>query len=81
MAVYIARSITDPIGEDGLIGYMPPAESSFSDVAVAHWARKYIEYVAEQEVVFGYPDGFYRPQRKVTRDQMAVFISRAFHLM
>ncbi|MBN1460161.1 MAG: S-layer homology domain-containing protein [Armatimonadetes bacterium] len=81
MAVYIARGIADPIGEDGLVGYAPPAESSFSDVAVDHWARRYIEYVAEEEVVFGYPDGFYRPQRRVTRDQMAVFISRAFHLM
>jgi hypothetical protein len=56
-------------------------DATFRDVPVDHWARRHIEYVADEEVVSGYPDGFYRPQRKVTRDQMAVFIARAFHLL
>jgi hypothetical protein len=81
MAVYIARAIADPTGEDGLVGYVPPVDATFRDVPVDHWARRHIEYVADEEVVSGYPDGFYRPQRKVTRDQMAVFIARAFHLL
>jgi len=32
-------------------------------------------------VVVGYPDGRYHPEFGVTRDQMAVFIARAFKLM
>jgi hypothetical protein len=31
-------------------------------------------------VVAGYMDGFYRPTWIVSRDQMAVFIARAFEL-
>jgi hypothetical protein len=32
-------------------------------------------------VVQGYPDGLYRPQRRVTRDQMTVYVARAFGLL
>jgi hypothetical protein len=31
-------------------------------------------------VVNGYPDGTYHPERQVTRDQMAVYVARAFGL-
>jgi len=81
MAVYIARAVADPRGEEGLAGYVPPETPSFSDLPADHWAYKYVEYVADQGIVYGYPDGFYRPQRKVTRDQMAVYVARAFGLL
>jgi len=42
------------------------------------WAYKYVEYIADAEVTQGYPDGKYHPEVDVTRDQMAVYISRAF---
>ena len=44
------------------------------------WAYKHIEYCVENGVVQGYDDGLYRPDRDVTRDQMAVYIVRAFEL-
>jgi hypothetical protein len=31
--------------------------------------------------VNGYGDGLYHPERPVTRDQMAVYIARAFELL
>jgi hypothetical protein len=80
MAVFIARSIVDPTGDSGLTGYAPPAAPSFPDVAADHWAYKYVEYVKENDVVTGYPDGSYRPDIIVTRDQMAVYVARAFSL-
>jgi hypothetical protein len=80
MGVYIARAIADPIGEPGLASYTPPATPSFSDVDAEHWAYRHIEYLAGGDVVSGYPDGYYRPNRIVTRDQMAVYIARAFEL-
>jgi len=79
MAVYIARSICDPLGEDGLAGYTPPATPTFSDVPTDFWAYKHIEYCHEHDVVHGYEDG-YHPEREVTRDQMAVYVQRAFEL-
>lgn len=81
MATYIARAIADPRGEAGLAGYTPPETPSFSDLPTDHWAYKYVEYCADQGVVSGYPDGLYRPQRVVTRDQMAVYVARAFDLL
>ncbi|UCC68002.1 MAG: S-layer homology domain-containing protein [Armatimonadota bacterium] len=88
-AVFIARSIATPTGEAGLEGYHPPASPTFPDVpgiaygtrgAYPFWAYKHIEYCAEKGVVQGYADGCYRPEDPTTRDQMAVYISRAFGL-
>jgi hypothetical protein len=82
MAVFVARSIVTPHGDEGLVGYAPPETPTFSDVATDHWAYKYIEYIAQDSVAVsqGYGDGTYRPAVTVTRDQMAVYVQRAFNL-
>jgi len=80
MAVFISRSIATPHGDEGLAGYTPPATPTFSDVPIYHWAYRYVEYVAEAGVASGYGDGSYRPGSVCSRDQMAVFVSRAFGL-
>jgi hypothetical protein len=80
MAVFAARAIADPTGDEGLASYVPPAQPTFPDVAAGNWAYRYIEYLASRGVVGGYPDGRYRPRTDCTRDQMAVFIARAFKL-
>jgi hypothetical protein len=89
MAVYVARAIAG--GEAGLASYTPPAEPTFPDVLTDHWAYLYVEYVVEQGIVQGYPypdpenpgeDYYlYQPDWTVTRDQMAVYIARAFDLL
>jgi len=80
MAVYIARSIATPTGEAGLVGYSPPDTPTFPDVPVGFWAYKHVEYCVEHGVVQGYGDGWYYPGNVVTRDQMAVYVKRAFGL-
>jgi hypothetical protein len=80
MAVFIARSIAVPPGDEGLSTYEPPAVPSFSDVPLGFWSYPHIEYLAGSGVVGGYPDGRYRPTGSVTRDQMAVYMARAFAL-
>jgi hypothetical protein len=80
MAAFVARSIASPTGEVGLVGYTPPTTPSFSDVPTNFWAYKYIEYCAAQGVVVGLGDGTYHPEYAVTRDQMAVYLARGFHL-
>jgi hypothetical protein len=80
MAVYVARAMVDPTGEDGLSGYTPPSSASFPDVPAGFWSYKHIEYCVAQGVVKGYTDGRYHPEVAVTRDQMAVYIARAFGL-
>lgn len=74
MAVFVARGMA---GGDGNVP-AGPTTASFSDVPTSYWAYKYVEYAKSQHVVGGYPDGTYRPLVPVTRDQMAVFVYRAF---
>jgi len=81
MAVFIARAVVVPTGETGLDGYTPPADPTFRDAKPDYWAYKYIEYIASRGIVTGYDNGTYRPLVACTRDQMAVFIARAFDLL
>lgn len=80
MAVYVARSVVSPHGEAGLAGYTPPSTPTFPDVTPDFWVYKHVEYCVEHGVVNGYEDGYYHPNTVVTRDQMAVYIARAFGL-
>ena len=56
-----------------------PVDSSFSDIE-GHWAEIFIEELADQGITGGYPDGTYRPENRVTRAEMAVFLVNAFGL-
>jgi PKD repeat protein len=77
MAVYIARAVAD--GEanvpDG------PVIATFDDVPTDYWAYKYVEYCKAHGIVQGYDPVTYAPEAEVTRDQMAVYIARAFGLV
>jgi len=78
MAVFVARAMVTPSGDAGIPDPVPPA--TFSDVPSGFWAYKQVEYCVGQGVVKGYDDGTYRPGDPVTRDQMAVYVARAFEL-
>jgi len=80
MAVYVARALVAPQGEAGLADYVPADPRNFPDVASSFWAYKHVEYCVENGVVNGYEDGKYHPEIVVTRDQMAVYVQRAFEL-
>jgi hypothetical protein len=79
MAVYIARAMVAPGGDAAIPGPVLPA--TFPDVPDTFWAYKQVEYCVGQGVVNGYEDGLYHPEIVVTRDQMAVYIARAFGLL
>jgi len=81
MAVYVARALVAPTGEAALADYVPADPRNFPDVPDTFWAYKHIEYCVENGVVQGYEDGLYHPEIVVTRDQMAVYIARAFGLL
>jgi DNA-binding beta-propeller fold protein YncE len=81
MAVYIARALVSPTGDAALPD--PPAEPTFSDVSAENdwaWCYPHVEYLAAEMIVQGYSDGTYHPEQAVTRDQMAVYVARAFEL-
>ena len=83
MAVFLARSIVDPTGEEGLASYVPPSRPTFRDVTPDRkndWCYKHVEYLVSQGITSGYEDSRYRPTVTLSRDETAVFLARAFHL-
>ena len=82
MSVFIARAIATPAAGADLVNYTPPTTPTFPDVPTSFWAYKYVEYIAQPGigVTKGYPDGDYHPEYICTRDQMAVYVARAFQL-
>ena len=76
MAAFMARAMCG--GEE----YVPLAtgDPSFPDVGLDSWCYDYVEYIAGEGVTQGYPDGLYYPDVPCSRDQMAVYICRAFDL-
>jgi hypothetical protein len=76
MATFIARAIA---GGDANVP-AGPAAATFDDVPTDYWAYKYVEYCFACGVVQGYDAVTYSPASSVSRDQMAVFICRAFAL-
>jgi hypothetical protein len=81
MAVYVARALVAPTGEAALADYVPADARNFPDVPSDFWAYTHIEYCVENGVVQGHLDGYYHPEYIVTRDQMGVYVARAFGLL
>ena len=48
----------------------------FPDVNMGRWSIHDIEYMADKEVVYGYPDGEFKPTRSLTRAEFAALIFR-----
>ena len=59
---------------------MTAAPEVFPDVPAGFWAGTAGQACVDHEVVQGYDDGNYYPANIVTRDQMAVYVARAFGL-
>ncbi len=48
----------------------------FSDVAIGRWSTLDIEYMADRKIVYGYPDGEFKPSRSLSRAEFAALIFR-----
>ena len=74
MAVFITRAM-DEVPLDGYCDTTDP----FSDVSFNRWSCKYIKKLEELDITSGYGDGRFGPGDSVTREQMAVFLTRALN--
>ncbi len=55
-------------------------KAMFKDVNENTFGSSEIEYLAERNIIKGYPDGTYRPNQRLTRSQAASMLARAFEL-
>lgn len=73
MAVFLVRAL-------GIKNPPVPATQRFTDVPLNYWAASSIEELARRGISMGCEPGLYCPERLVRRDEMAVFLVRAFGL-
>jgi hypothetical protein len=71
MATFIARALYQ-VPVEGYCGTVSP----FLDVAFGRWSCKSIKKLYELGISTGYGDGRFGPEDYVTREQMAVFLTR-----
>jgi parallel beta-helix repeat protein len=55
----------------------PGGAVAFKDVPAGFWAKGYIEALASQNIIAGFPDGSFKPNEPVTRAQFATIITKA----
>jgi len=49
----------------------------FKDLDTSHWAYQAVENLRSKNIVWGYPDGYFRGKRTLTRYEFAVALDRA----
>jgi hypothetical protein len=54
-------------------------EKIFTD-AKGHWSENYIKGIVSKNIITGYPDGTFRPENKITREEFASILIRALEL-
>ena len=65
--------------DESINGALPEgAESVFTDVKSGKWYTSYISWAAEKGYVNGYPDGTFRPDAPVTREEALAIICRYY---
>ncbi|QYX31790.1 DUF1565 domain-containing protein [Sphaerospermopsis torques-reginae] len=69
---FVAATVTPPSGGTGSTG-----ATAFKDVPTGYWAKAYIEALAAQNIIAGFPDGTFKPNEPVTRAQFATIINKA----
>ena len=59
------------------LGEYRPAKATFTDVSGDRWYYGVVEAAAQAGLVAGYPEGDFKPERPVTREEMAAMVVRA----
>ena len=77
----IIKKSTEPCSCLGLTGAAADITTQqYPDVFDSYWASSDINRLTEQCVLEGYPDGLFKPNRKVSRAEMATMIVKGYNL-
>jgi hypothetical protein len=56
-----------------------PVPNNFSDVPAGEWFAQYVNYLASVDVLLGFPDGTFRPNASISREEFAAIVTRFNH--
>ncbi|HLN60017.1 MAG TPA: S-layer homology domain-containing protein [Symbiobacteriaceae bacterium] len=73
----LAKLLVTGLGHDDSAKLLSAYPSRFLDMPRWHWARGYVESLAESAIIEGYPDATFAPEEPVTRVQLAAILVRA----
>ncbi|WP_346292946.1 S-layer homology domain-containing protein [Sphaerothrix gracilis] len=80
-----SQKVTAIIGGTGAIALLPgafllvaEAQTPYPDVPADYWAQPIIQQLSQAEILTGYPDGTFRPEQPIDRDEYAAVIRQAF---
>ncbi len=75
-AVLLALGVSSTIVAPFIVS-APASAVNFSDTR-SHWARPFIQTLADRQIIAGFPDGTFKPDAPVTRAQFAAIVKNAF---
>ncbi len=58
----------------------PDVASAFPDVADNYWGKAAINFCYENDIITGYEDGTFQPEKTITRQEAAAILNNAFEL-
>jgi hypothetical protein len=73
VAVMLWRLLSDAEKDD-------PTAATFTDVADDAWYAREVSYLADSGIILGYEDGTFKPDKKITRAEFTVILSRFFDM-
>lgn len=77
----IIKITKEPCGCMGITGAAADITSQqYPDVYDSYWAASDINRLTEQCVLEGYPDGMFKPNRKVSRAELATMVVKGYNL-
>src|SRR5437016_11058740 len=76
------RKVLTFLGAAAALAWVIPASAQqapdmFKDLDTSHWAYQAVENLRAKNIVVGYPDGYFRGRRTLTRYEFAVALDRA----
>ncbi len=77
-AALLALGVTATTVVPVVVSAPASAQSNLNDVR-GHWAGPFIEALAANSVIAGFPDGTFKPDQPVTRAQFAAIVRQAFN--
>ena len=77
----IIKITKEPFNAIGLTGAAADITAQqYPDVFDSYWASSDINRLTEQCVLEGYPDGFFKPNRRVSRAEMATMVVKGYNI-
>lgn len=77
---FVPYTIQEPCTTGAAAGLTTPNACMFPDVPNGHWAACDIDKLAINDVVVGYPDGYFKPNKDITRAEFATILVKGFNM-